>query len=283
MADMDPEMAAFLEQEKQREYDPAADYGSAAAPPAADDDDEYDPASAFANPVHSPSVHEASAPASAHNTPPPAPEGALKPQPVDAAAAPAPSKQPRTKGGFVDESEDDEDEVPVAKPKSAGAALLNASGVSESPQRSVTLSPSNTLAQQQAIPSLSAHHQAVPGVPQSSVPVPATVSPAAVPNGGSAPPDATHAGIPDHLAAASARQSTAPVTPVPAPLPKARLPQDKVGILEDRIAEDPRGDIEAWLSLIEEHRKRHKYDDARAVFERFFKIFPSAVSIFDQM
>ena len=63
-----------------------------------------------------------------------------------------------------------------------------------------------------------------------------------------------------------------------ASLPKARLPQDRVGILEDRIAEDPRGDIEAWLSLIEEHRRRHKHDDARAVFERFLKVFPSSVS-----
>jgi len=62
------------------------------------------------------------------------------------------------------------------------------------------------------------------------------------------------------------------------PLPKTRLPQDRVGILEDRIADDPRGDIDAWLSLISEHRNRNKLDDARAVYERFFKVFPSAVS-----
>jgi cleavage stimulation factor subunit 3 len=62
------------------------------------------------------------------------------------------------------------------------------------------------------------------------------------------------------------------------PLPKTRLPQDRVGILEDRIADDPRGDIDAWLNLINEFRNRNKLDDARAVYERFFKIFPSAVS-----
>lgn len=62
------------------------------------------------------------------------------------------------------------------------------------------------------------------------------------------------------------------------PLPKARLPQDRVGILEDRIADDPRGDIDAWLNLISELHSRNKLDDARAVYERFFKIFPSAVS-----
>ena len=32
-------------------------------------------------------------------------------------------------------------------------------------------------------------------------------------------------------------------------LPKARLPHDTLGILEDRIKEDPRGDVDAWLSL----------------------------------
>lgn len=59
--------------------------------------------------------------------------------------------------------------------------------------------------------------------------------------------------------------------------PKSRLPHDKIGILEDRIKEDPRGDLEAWRSLISEHRKRNKFEDARAVYERFFKVFPQAV------
>lgn len=63
-------------------------------------------------------------------------------------------------------------------------------------------------------------------------------------------------------------------------IPKARLPHDRVGILEDRIAEDPKGDVDAWLNLINEHRRRNKVEDARAVYERFFKIFPSAVSFF---
>jgi len=69
-----------------------------------------------------------------------------------------------------------------------------------------------------------------------------------------------------------------PSTLQPASLPKARLPHDTTGILEDRIRDDPRGDLEAWLALINEHRKRNKLDDARAVYERFFKVFPQAVS-----
>lgn len=57
---------------------------------------------------------------------------------------------------------------------------------------------------------------------------------------------------------------------------RKRLPQDTVGRLEDRIAEDPRGDIPAWLALIGEHKRKGKFDDARAVYERFFQVFPQA-------
>ncbi|KAF6235583.1 hypothetical protein HO173_006266 [Letharia columbiana] len=58
--------------------------------------------------------------------------------------------------------------------------------------------------------------------------------------------------------------------------PKARLPHDKIGILEDRIKEDPRGDLDAWQNLINEHKKRGKLEDARNVYERLLIIFPSA-------
>lgn len=72
----------------------------------------------------------------------------------------------------------------------------------------------------------------------------------------------------------SAREeAAAPMTAVP----KARLPHDKIGILEDRIKEDPRGDLDAWQSLINEHKKRGKLEDARNVYERFLIVFPSAV------
>lgn len=71
--------------------------------------------------------------------------------------------------------------------------------------------------------------------------------------------------------------------PTTALLPKARLPQDIAGILEDRIKQDPRGDIEAWLSLVSEHRKRNKLDDARQVYERFLKVFPTAVGVIPLM
>ncbi|ODH46933.1 hypothetical protein GX48_06970 [Paracoccidioides brasiliensis] len=67
--------------------------------------------------------------------------------------------------------------------------------------------------------------------------------------------------------------SSTPTTPV---VSRGRLPHDRVGILEDRIIADPRGDTDAWLDLINEHRSRNKLDSAREVYERFFKVFPSA-------
>ena len=65
--------------------------------------------------------------------------------------------------------------------------------------------------------------------------------------------------------------------PTNAALPKPRLPHDRIGMLEDRIKDDPRGDIDAWLGLIDEHKKRAKLDDARSTYERFLAVFPFAV------
>ena len=58
-----------------------------------------------------------------------------------------------------------------------------------------------------------------------------------------------------------------------------RLPHDTMGILEDRIKEDEKGDLDAWLSLIDEYKKRGKSDEIRQVFDRFFTVFPQAVSL----
>ena len=62
-------------------------------------------------------------------------------------------------------------------------------------------------------------------------------------------------------------------------VPKARLPHDTIGILEDRIKEDEKGDLDAWLSLINEYKRRNKLEDVRKVYDRFFAIFPQAVGI----
>ncbi|KAI0836921.1 hypothetical protein F5Y06DRAFT_97151 [Hypoxylon sp. FL0890] len=83
------------------------------------------------------------------------------------------------------------------------------------------------------------------------------------------PPQATNEPAPEATA------STAPA----ASATRSRLPTDIVGILEDRIKEDPRGDIEAWLALIDEQKRRNNVEDARAVYERFLKVFPHAAEI----
>ncbi|KAH6637427.1 hypothetical protein C7974DRAFT_141142 [Boeremia exigua] len=258
MAD-DAELAFLRSQEQ--EYDPAAAWP---ADQASADEEEYDPAGDMA-------AEEVAQPEQSSNSPPSADnqgENGLKPASADTSAAPTPAKQPRTIGGFVDESEDEEEE-PVAAPVMAAPALLRA----ESPQRSVTNTPNNTLptpdvqlhsAQDQGASSVSASVAVNEPAPSlASVPV----------NGTTPVPDATKPAAP---LTTDARQASVSVTPAPAALPKARLPQDRIGILNDRIQEDPRGDIEAWLSLIDEQRKRHKYDEARDVFNRFLAQFPTA-------
>ncbi|KAI4257470.1 MAG: hypothetical protein LQ352_001634 [Teloschistes flavicans] len=106
----------------------------------------------------------------------------------------------------------------------------------------------------------------------------------------------SNASLPDNGREALPEPTTETATPAPAPqasdtktsaknetqaassvaLPKARLPQDKIGILEDRIQEDPRGDMDAWLELISKYREQTKIQDARATYERFFTVFPAA-------
>lgn len=58
---------------------------------------------------------------------------------------------------------------------------------------------------------------------------------------------------------------------------KSRLPTDIMGILEDRVKDDPRGEIDSWLGLIEEYRRRNMIHDTRAVYDRFFSVFPQSV------
>ncbi|OLL21715.1 mRNA 3'-end-processing protein RNA14 [Neolecta irregularis DAH-3] len=60
-------------------------------------------------------------------------------------------------------------------------------------------------------------------------------------------------------------------------LKRKRLPHDKIGIFEDRIAINPM-DTQAWLSLIKEHKEKGKVDEVRAAFQRFFKVYPGAAN-----
>ncbi|KAI0905975.1 hypothetical protein F4823DRAFT_609104 [Ustulina deusta] len=60
---------------------------------------------------------------------------------------------------------------------------------------------------------------------------------------------------------------------------KSRLPTDILGILEDRIKEDPRGDIEAWFAIIEEQKRRRMTETTRHTYERFLLVFPVAAEV----
>lgn len=47
--------------------------------------------------------------------------------------------------------------------------------------------------------------------------------------------------------------------------------------LEARVAEDPRGDMDAWLALIAQLRRQESADEIRAVYGRFLDVFPQSV------
>jgi cleavage stimulation factor subunit 3 len=66
-----------------------------------------------------------------------------------------------------------------------------------------------------------------------------------------------------------ARPSTNPPPALPGLDPKA--------ILEARVKQDPRGDMDAWLELMATHRQSQKLDEIRATYNRFLEVFPQAV------
>ena len=67
--------------------------------------------------------------------------------------------------------------------------------------------------------------------------------------------------------------------PATSVVPKTRLAHDVIGILQDRIKDDPRGDTAAWLQLIEELKSRNKIDEVRQTYNRYFEVFPVAVCL----
>ncbi|KAJ9647234.1 mRNA 3'-end-processing protein rna14 [Coniosporium tulheliwenetii] len=264
MADNTDAEAAFLRSMQSGSTDTYSPYNPAQQPATGDEEDEedYDPSSLL--------------PESADDTVPTVQTTSTTPSDSQPASRPASTvqKQPRTVGGFVVDDDDDEEETPFMKPPMASSnGLLNVSrGSTHTPQRSLSQTPSNTLPSSDVPIHSAAQDQGLSGV----VPNGSTVS---APNAAAVP---TEVGVPAPNGAAAPPHETTTVTekkPSSPPATKARLPQDKVGIFEDRIAEDPRGDVEAWLGLINEHRKRNKLDDARAAYERFFKVFPTAAEI----
>lgn len=256
-----------------------------------DDDDEYDPSSTFGNedqasepapqqgedtaatdPLPNPNSDVDTVTPSDAPNPPQNPSRAQSqmstPVPSGAPAQP----QTRTIGGFEveDDDEDEKDEADYEPPAALeGADDANAMPMTMSEDQSSGNANQNTSPDVPSHPALQDSAMAQDAVHSSYSPVP-------VPN-----IDPSTSG-PAQWASqhASLQNST-----VPTPLPdspsasRGRLPHDWVGILQDRVDEDPRGDIPAWLELIAEHRARNRLDSAREVYEKFFKVFPMAVSL----
>jgi cleavage stimulation factor subunit 3 len=185
---------------------------------------------------------------------------------------PTQSIQPRTRGGFeVDDDEDDEqedgkDEVDVYDP----AAGLDF----DTPDIAHDQSP---LDRQSQSPAQSNGITPIPAQPMGS---PIGVSSSFVPPGSGATPAPTEPVAPAVVDANAQPNEPSSVNGLlPSAASNSRLAHDTIGILEDRIKEDPRGDPEAYLELIDEYKKRYKQDEVRASYERYLEVFPLDVSL----
>ena len=192
--------------------------------------------------------------------------------------------QPRTKGGFVVDDEDDEDEEEDTKDMLDVYETPNELEADAAASASASASGPQSLLNSSSTPPVPIHDAAQ-----------ASVQANTVSNGASGviPPSATVSSS-DVVALRGntvtplqiAPTSQINIVPVPesvnaAPTsagPKTRLAHDTIGILEDRIKDDPRGDIAAWLELIDELKRRNKKEDARRTYDNLFNVFPLAVS-----
>ncbi|KAK5000031.1 mRNA 3'-end-processing protein rna14 [Elasticomyces elasticus] len=290
------------------EYDPSANtYNYHAAAEDDDDDEDYDPSTLITDlPYTAPSpVLPAPIAVQADAQPDTASINESAPASISSSAtSQAPSRvasrmsganaittQPRTLGGFIVDDDDDEDEahnnttsqaadanglLAVAETKSSSRAQTPMRAVSQTPAMAdVTV---HRPSQEQASAASSVDPSAAPVSASPSAPVSSSIS---ISNNTTTAPSGEGKAAEASEKVPAPFQSNAPASislPAPSPTsaPKARLPHDKVGQLEDRIAEDPKGDVDAWLSLINLHRSRNKLDDARSVYDRFFKILPTA-------
>ncbi|KAI9710575.1 MAG: mRNA 3'-end-processing protein rna14 [Bogoriella megaspora] len=181
---------------------------------------------------------------------------------------PSPVKQPRTIGGFIVDDEDEEEESPFKQANGvSNSGLLGAARTSSTPQGSISQTPVNTAPSNIPISDI----DQAQGV---SIPASNSASAAAQESAPIPTPSVKDEDKAQFVSTPAEAQTSIPTTP--STFTQSRLPQDRVGILEDRIADDPRGDLDAWLSLINEYQKRNKIEDARATYDRFLDLFPTA-------
>ena len=198
---------------------------------------------------------------------PPAATTASLPQ----SATPVTTSAPRTRGGFevdddedIEDNEEGKDDVDVYDPETG----FDVDGSTPALDQTALDRTSQSPEQENGTTPLPVQ---IPGGPGAS---------------SSALPAAEGLYNPAEAATPSVADNQVQATPPPAqvngvlsaPLPKTRLAHDVVGILEDRIKDDPRGDTEAYLELINELKSRNKQDEVRSIYEQYLKVFPLDVS-----
>lgn len=262
-------------------YDPA-EYAAYEQHDAADgdDDDEYDPPN-YDSGDSTEQRPDSAVPELAQAAPPTQPDPPMN----------LPAKPQQKMAGFIVEESDDEQDAgaPLAPSQLNGSASaqpdLGAIAHDEARDVSISSVPQDTAAASTSLNGSTAVH------------VPASTSNVSDP---SLQPSASTAQgkVISPVASASASASIAPTPQPPAtavaaapaeqppkingtelqqlPLP-ARLPHDKVGQLEERITDDPKGDTKAWLSLVDHYYEKGQYDNARKIYQRFIETFPTAV------
>ncbi|KAK3384974.1 hypothetical protein B0H63DRAFT_395673 [Podospora didyma] len=155
------------------------------------------------------------------------------------------AKKPRTAGGFLVADSDSEEESLLDEEEDEDDEESQSSGSPHQP--SIAALQDSTSAPSNNAPTIP-HPSAAMVAPQERLG-----------NGPTAAPSAP----------------SAPAVPGAA----SKAPVDKIALLEDRIRDDPRGAMDAWLALINEHRHRSNIEELRLVYERFFAVFPQAADV----
>ncbi|KAK4100368.1 hypothetical protein N658DRAFT_101441 [Parathielavia hyrcaniae] len=176
----------------------------------------------------------------------PAAGSALQPAADEVPLRPSPQRaakqKPRTAGGFLvgDSDSEGEDEPPVAAPSGSAPDAASQSSASHSSLQQPTTAQQTTV-------------------------VPPTADPAPQVNAA-----ATSAGPPENGNTAEIPVSEAAAGPVAI---------DRISQLEERVRNDPRGAMDAWLALIAEHRSKNDTEQSRQIYERFLAVFPQAADV----
>jgi len=195
------------------------------------------------------------------------------------ASEPQPTHKPATIGGFIaedsDEEDDDDDDEGITSNNAGAVDVASIKSPSQALAGSVSQTPLSTNAQMYNTASEppASHLVANGGAAEHHPSTLSATTPAPALDG------ATNDSVGQAVSLQTNGAASRPTSTIHVALPKTRLPQDVVGQFEDRISDDPKGDVDAWLGLVAFYKSKSKYDEVRKVYARFFEVFPMAVSI----